>query len=233
MGNDCINRIVGKKFLPGRLVKESTEAAGRLIDKLIMQYDSGIWGNLNVEFLRIAKEQVVVCLQNMGNVAKITVLAPLGIWGITSCYGFPDLDIRELGIGSHRYFLFHSALGLVVLRYLYNKWRNGVSQGSAGWVQIGLQKAGGVLLGASAFGVGVHLMVDVFQPKAVIFPFFGSLLDGTMIDDNIWLLGNSLWAFKIGADLFSLCLADEFKMAKEWTQKYFGGVKDAALYSRY
>jgi hypothetical protein len=41
--------------------------------------------------------------------------------------------------------------------------------------------------------VGCHLLLDVFQPKAVIFPFFGSLVEGTLVDDNLWLLGNALW----------------------------------------
>lgn len=72
-------------------------------------------------------------------------------------------------------------------------------------------------------GVGVHLMIDVFQPKAVIFPFIGSLVSGTLVDDNIWLIGNSLWAFKIGHDLMVLTVADELEIAKAWVKKKFEG----------
>ena len=47
-----------------------------------------------------------------------------------------------------------------------------------------------------AFGVGCHLLLDVCQPKAVIFPFFGFLVEGSLVDDNLWLLGNAVWCFK-------------------------------------
>jgi hypothetical protein len=44
----------------------------------------------------------------------------------------------------------------------------------------------------------VHLIIDVFQPKAVLFGAFGSLLSGTLIDDNLWLGANGLISIAIG-----------------------------------
>ena len=34
-------------------------------------------------------------------------------------------------------------------------------------------------------GVGVHLVTDLFQTKTVMFPFIGSLVDGTSVDDRL------------------------------------------------
>ncbi len=55
--------------------------------------------------------------------AQAAVLVPVGLWGLSHGLTAPDLDISLLGIGKHRFFLFHSALGLVALRYFYNKCR--------------------------------------------------------------------------------------------------------------
>ncbi|OPZ61563.1 MAG: hypothetical protein BWY85_02372 [Firmicutes bacterium ADurb.Bin506] len=89
-------------------------------------------------------------------------------------------------------------------------------------------KLTGAALGAYAMGVGVHLAMDVFQPKSVVFPFFGSLVDGTLVDDNIWLLGNSLWAFKIARDVFVISFAPELEAAREYVKTTFGDWGDVA-----
>jgi hypothetical protein len=133
---------------------------------------------------------------------------------------FPDLDITLLGVGYHRFFLFHSALGLVGLRYFYKQWLEKQAEPDR-WASRVKRKVTGALLGGFATGVGVHLAIDVFQPKSVVFPFFGSLVDGTLIDDDIWLIANSLWAFKIAHDVFALSLADEFKDARQFVEKQF------------
>ena len=82
------------------------------------------------------------------------------------------------------------------------------------------------MFGTVAAGVGIHLLVDVFQPKSIVFPFFGSLVEGTLVDDNIWLLGNSLWAFRISHEVFSLVLADEMTLAKDFASQRFGRLTD-------
>jgi hypothetical protein len=153
------------------------------------------------------------------------VLLPVGACGLGHGLSFPDLDISLLGIGNHRFFLFHSAIGLVILRRFY---RDCVlkQQNPDRWAARAKRKVAGAMLGGLALGVGIHLAIDVFQPKAVVFPFIGSLIDGTLVDDNIWLIANSVWAFRIAHDVFVLSLADELSQAKEWIAEHFGAPTD-------
>jgi len=43
----------------------------------------------------------------------------------------------------------------------------------------------GIVAGFSV-GVGVHLFTDIFQSAAIKFPFIGSLVNGTSVDDRLW-----------------------------------------------
>jgi len=215
-------KVLSQKYLPGRIAVENTKQAGRVIDDILARQDLGD-GELFSDFnlLRQMQEEINRALHGCAAVAKAGVLVPVGLWGLTEGLSAPDMDISLLGIGNHRFFLFHSALGLAVLRHLFNKWQEAETYSSQFFKNAG-GKVVGALLGTYAVGVGVHLMIDVFQPKAVIFPFFGSLVNGTLMDDNIWLLGNSLWAFKIGRDVFSLVLADEIGSARKYVESKFG-----------
>jgi len=216
---DDISRIIRAHSLPQRLNAESLHNKLNHIDKLLTDPRPELFRN--PEFLSTAKEQIEAALKPTYNTAKLGVLVPVGLWGLATGLSFPDKDIELLGIGHHRFFLFHSALGLVVLRKFYLNWLES-QQNPQAWSSRVKRKVSGALLGSFAIGVGAHLLTDVFQPKAVLFPLFGSLVDGTLVDDNIWLLGNSLWAFKIGHNIFSLVLADELASAKACVQKAFG-----------
>ena len=114
---------------------------------------------------------------------KLSLIIITGITGLSVSLKFPDLDIKILGIGMHRFFLFHSAFFPLVF-YMT--------------ARLILKPTGipGLILSgfcaAFAAGTGIHLLTDVFQSKAVIFPFIGSLVDGTSLDDRLWLLGNAL-----------------------------------------
>jgi hypothetical protein len=111
-------------------------------------------------------------------IAGITIIA-------ISTFRFPDLDIRFLGIGKHRHFLFHSAIvPLITLRVLKPIRRISFLNVIVTAAAIGF-----------LVGIGVHLFTDVFQTKSVYFPFIGSLIDGTSIDDRLWEGGNSLICF--------------------------------------
>jgi hypothetical protein len=107
-------------------------------------------------------------------VRSLPLLAAV-VAGAVLCYRFPDLDIPLLGIGNHRYFLFHSAIVPI-----------------AAWVALRpARRARGRLIAAGlaasfALGVGVHLFTDVFQSKSVVFPFIGTLVRGTSLDDRLW-----------------------------------------------
>ena len=91
-------------------------------------------------------------------------------------FKFPDLDIPLLGIGNHRYFLFHSAIVPLAAWYALRRWRF-----------VGL-----ALVAGFALGVGVHLFTDVFQTKSVVFPIVGTLVRGSSVDDRLWEGGNAL-----------------------------------------
>ena len=47
-----------------------------------------------------------------------------------------------------------------------------------------------------------------------------TLADGTMVDDNIWLVGNSLWALRISREVFAFSLADELEAAWRWVSEH-------------
>jgi hypothetical protein len=100
---------------------------------------------------------------------------------------FPDLDIRLLGIGAHRNFLFHSTAIVLILHATAQRLRN---HGGLRVLLIAVVVGCGV-------GVGVHLFADVFQSHPVRFPFIGSLIRGTSIDDRLWLLFNSIAGFAV------------------------------------
>jgi len=224
--SDIIKRFIQKKFLARDTAREQTVDNIEVIDRMIDENQTGM---LDIAFLRRAAEQAQAAVEAGTNAVKITVLAPVGYFGLQEGLYAPDIDITLLGIGNHRYFLFHSAIGLVILRYFYRAWVNG---NSSNILNRWGQKITGVALGAYALGVGIHLTLDVVQPKSVVFPFFGSLVDGTLVDDRIWLLGNSLWAFKISNDIFALCMASEMEAAKAWVKERFEGSDLGAVFSR-
>ena len=114
----------------------------------------------------------------------ITLFIGATIFAILT-FRFPDLDIRLLGIGKHRYFLFHSAIVPLIALWVARKLRH---------ISIVGYLTAAFAIGFLA-GVGIHLLTDVFQFKAVMFPFIGSLVDGTSIDDRLWEGGNALLCF--------------------------------------
>lgn len=108
----------------------------------------------------------------------------LGILVLTgvALFKFPDLDIPLLGIGNHRYFLFHSAI-LPALAWSALRKR--------GWVLL-------ALAGGFALGVGAHLVTDVFQTKSVVFPIVGTLVRNSSVDDRLWEGGNAVLCAILG-----------------------------------
>ena len=98
-----------------------------------------------------------------------------------------------------------------------------------------INKIAGVVAGSGCFAIGCHLAIDVLQPKSIVFPYFGSLVDGTLVDDNIWLLGNSIYCFKISHDIFTFALGEDLERVKEFIKINFmepvnEGLRDAFLY---
>ena len=121
--------------------------------------------------------------------------------GLPIGHGIPDLDISLFGIGGHRNFAFHSALPAAaaygLLKRFLTKPRSRLARRLAGCLAAGL-----------AAGNGVHLAVDVFQPHAVEFPLVGSLVNGTLIDDNLWLGGNAVACFALARECWTATMSE-------------------------
>ena len=116
-------------------------------------------------------------------------------------YRFPDYDIRILGAGYQRYFAFRSAaVPLLFLIFLHGK----RSLTELSFILMS------VALGAG-LAFGFHLLIDSFEYEDVIFPLVGSLIDGTFVDDRLWLIGNSVVSF-VSAYVFY------FRLRKAWKQ---------------
>ena len=117
-------------------------------------------------------------------IALVFLLAEATIFAVLT-FRFPDLDIRLLGIGKHRNFIFHSAIVPLIALWASMKLRHiSIIGYLTAFFAIGF-----------LVGVGMHLVTDVFQYKAVMFPFIGSLIDDTSIDDRLWEGGNALICF--------------------------------------
>ncbi len=228
MADDIIARILREDKVPAELTRRSSNQGMAVVDSLILGHrDDEI---VSADWLRKLKPALEKAADFSCTAAKYSVLVPTGWFGLTRGMMAPDLDIRYLGIGRHRFFLFHSSIGLFILRKLYLEWLKSTEEASDYWVfRNARRKAAGALLGSFALGVGIHLAIDVFQPKAVIFPFIGSLVKGTLVDDRVWLMGNSLWAFQISHDIFSLVLAEEMDAAKAFASRYFDGMTSELL----
>jgi hypothetical protein len=158
--------------------------------------------------------------QRSGVYTKMAILIPTGLFSFSAMYGFPDKDISLLGIGNHRFFLFHSGVAIWIMRKIYEAQlaRTGDSRLLRDRV---VNKIAGVAAGSAAFAVGCHLLVDIMQPKSIVFPFIGSLVKGTLVDDDLWLLANGLWCFKMGTDMFSLALGDDLPLVKAYVRRTF------------
>lgn len=219
MKHKIIQKLVNDELLAMRLNYDATQRGLLSIDNKIKTNNTNSFFYASSILLKIKSEIESIATSSF-NIAKGGVLIPVGLWGFNHGFPFPDSDISLLGIGNHRFFLFHSSIGLIALRYFYKQWLQKMDD--AKFISRVSKKVSGMLLGSFSMGVGIHLAIDVFQPKSIVFPFFGSLVNGTLVDDNIWLIGNSLWAFKIGKDIISLTLADEIDTAKKYVKVKFG-----------
>ncbi len=118
---------------------------------------------------------------------RTVILLLLLIAGIVVFFKFPDLDISLLGIGKHRHFLFHSAFFPAAVYLLI---------GSIFKRTIVITISMAISM-AFAFAIGIHLLTDLFQFKAIYFPIIGNLVYGTSLDDKIWLGANVLGCMRV------------------------------------
>lgn len=136
----------------------------------------------------------------------------LGAFAASSVVGAetPDKDITALGIGSHRNFFFHSAaiaLGVKLACRLMLR----VASRAEKLVKKGSDDHEALVFIATnlkaisfgyAVGTATHLVKDATfdGSKAVTGPWGGTLLDGTIVDDDAWLLLNGFVAIMAGEE---------------------------------
>jgi hypothetical protein len=155
------------------------------------------------------------------------VLVPIGAVSFARGLSFPDLDISLLGIGAHRFCLFHSALAVFVLQQFFEDYQLFVDEEST----LPLDKL--MAAGAAGFGYGIalHLGVDaLLQPdQDIVFGVPGvwqrSIVERTLVDDNIWLFGNALYALALSNRIVALAYGDELNAVKEYIYESFGPLR--------
>ena len=218
---DVISQVTMKKGLVIKSTNRLAESACETPE--VLSFDRSFYDEVQLR-ARYWKHQA-------GVYTKMAVLVPTGLFSLSAGFGFPDKDISLLGIGNHRFFLFHSGVAVWMMRKVYEAQlaRTGDSRLLRDRV---VNKIVGVAAGTAAFGVGCHLFVDILQPKSIVFPFLGSLVQGTLIDDDLWLLANGLWCFKMGSDMLTLALGDDLPKVKAYVQRTFvepikEGLRDA------
>ncbi|WPA89730.1 hypothetical protein MTATph1_CDS0243 [Moorella phage MTATph1] len=139
---------------------------------------------------------------------------------------FPDLDIQLFGIRWHRLWAFHSVLGVCILKKFFDTYRHYVTNEEMTFTA----KFAGAMAGAGAMGIALHLAKDALIDgnKSVVFGIPGlfginTLVAGTWLDDDAFLLANSLWAFKISKDLFVLAFGEDYEKVRSYVQRNFKG----------
>jgi len=171
-------------------------------------------------------------------VFELGVLVPVSVLGFSQGFLVPDLDITMIGIGWHRYFLTHSAVGAYVTKYFFSKYNEFISMK----LSQTSKRVMGSFLAAGSIGLGIHLLADgsfglLDGEKSIVYgiPGFGkidTLVTNTMVDDNIFLLANSLWAFKIAKDIIVLTFGNDLEVAKNYVNTHFPRNKLEKIYKK-
>ncbi len=183
------------------LEKDNTDQAKNSIAVWKPVHDSGLYLKRCLHpFTQISGKKLLIM------VGAGTVLITGAIIG----NAFPDFDISWFGIGSHRNFVTHSAIPLWGL-YKFHKWAVYKIQPEPDTLIDLSLKAMGLLIAGFALGASTHLLIDAtFQgSKAVIFPLLGSLIGGTLLDDNMYLSGNSFISLYVAFREFQYILGND------------------------
>ena len=165
-----------------------------------------------------------LCLQG----GVLLAAGALALEGVAIGDAIPDKDITLLGIGYHRFWALHSAAAAWVARDFVQRVDLATAGETANPLVIKLAASAAA---GGAVGIGIHLLKDgafgkLDGQKSVVFGVPGlfrrnTLVKGTYLDDDAWLLGNSLWAFKIASDLLVLAYGDDFAVARAWARSTY------------
>jgi len=163
-----------------------------------------------------------------------------GAGGAVAGSAFPDLDIRLLGIGSHRNWFFHSGIATYALGKAGDKmiehYKELASEGDDSLKAKAVMEleryVGAPFVAGFALGQTIHLGLDalVQRGKDVLgFPV-EQLLSGGRTLDAIYLLGNGLWAFSGAGRFIAFALTGEAETERllEWLRGLRGARAIAA-----
>jgi hypothetical protein len=164
----------------------------------------------------------------------------VGVWhGVL----IPDFDITDLGIGFHRHFLYHSATPAAIASFLRRRVFEKIKsfnerKGYLSPKKIELiEKAAALYVAGMAIGQAGHFIADATWQgsKAIVWRIPGifdlksltgsnSLVPGTLLDDHLWLWGNTVVALKIAWEELKFALGKEHPMIKAmmWIGKWIG-----------
>jgi len=167
--------------------------------------------------------------RQMANTGILLAAGSVSVGAMIYGERFPDFDIKFLGIGMHRFWLFHSAIAA----WAAQDFLKAVTLSEEGGTSHpAVTKLCAAAIAGGAVGIGIHLVRDgafglIEGEKSVVFgipglPTRNTLIKGTYVDDDLWLLGNALWAFKIAHDVVVLAYANEFEVARDWVETMFG-----------
>lgn len=207
---------LGIKIKKGGVKKSTTEAIEKTkeaatfiakmpsrIKKAIKQLTHEI--KKDIEQIETKKERSIY-------VGKLLTYFTSFLVGLVSGHTFPDKDIAWLGIGRHRNVFTHSALLLIAIhlfsQFLFRLIEHAESYLNEDADGIEVLRFAKLNLGAIALGIGVgvsaHLFIDgIFQPSGTVRgPGFNTILTGTTIDDQAFLLINSFFSTLLGGEVF-------------------------------
>jgi hypothetical protein len=212
VGDDELLKIACSDYIHSRSnIDDPQETKGLIFANNMIRQSKRLWNKLS---------------QKQKRFIELGVITSTALIGISTGHHIPDLDMRLLGLGWHRYFLSHSALGAYLGKRFHESYGNFLSRQP----DDKTNKVVGIFVAAGAFGLGIHLLADgsfgiLDGEKAVVWGIPGvgkidTLIEGTMIDDNLYLLGNSMWAFKIAKDIIVVTYAKEVELAKKFVSKY-------------
>ena len=103
-------------------------------------------------------------VKKAANTVKEAAFIPIGLAYFKKFFDFPDKDIPILGIGAHRNFFTHSAAPVFLLSMIYTYLKS--EKGKRAEIA---RKLLGKVAGYSAFGLGLHLLIDTASSQNLFY----------------------------------------------------------------
>ena len=155
----------------------------------------------DLEEKKTAEERTVYTLKVLSYFTSFLV-------GIYLGREIPDKDIKYLGIGKHRNVFFHSIVPTIIIRLLAKFMFRVID---AVYAKMGDNDGGkdalalirnnlGVMAGGLSVGIALHLLQDgLLEPSGVVRgPGFNTIISGTTLDDQAFLVVNAFFSFLLG-----------------------------------